>query len=68
MADITENTKEVPEGEGFSKKPQNMDQMITLYMEMHISHKVMEARIQKMETRLNTISSIFLKGTEAKID
>jgi hypothetical protein len=50
--------------ESFSKKPQNMDQMITLYMEMHISHKVMESRIQKLETRFNTISSLLFKHGE----
>lgn len=47
--------------EEYSKKPKNIDDMIQLYMEMLISHRVMEARLQKMENRLNAISSLHLK-------
>lgn len=54
--------EDTPSVESFLKKPQNMDQMITLYMEIHISHKVMEARIQKLETRLNKVSTLLFKN------
>lgn len=37
------------------KKPENIDDMFQLYMEMLISHRVMEARLQKIESRLNAI-------------
>ena len=72
MSDLTQpqifDQVEAKEPEAFSKKPRNMDDMIQLYMEMHVNHKIMENRLQKVENRLNTISSIFMKGQEAKID
>lgn len=37
------------------KKPDNLDDMFQLYMEMLISHRVMETRLQKIENKLNAI-------------
>lgn len=37
------------------QKPENLDDMFQLYMEMLISHRVMETRLQKIENRLNAI-------------
>lgn len=60
----TFNQIEKKEPEAFSKKPQNMDDMIQLYMEMYMSHKIMEARISKVENRLNTVSSLLFQQKE----
>lgn len=60
--------KEPGEQDLYPKKPKNLDDMIQLYMEMLISHRVMEARLQKMESRLNAVSSLHLMNQGVKID
>lgn len=47
--------------EGYSKKPQNMDEMIVLYMEMKTSHMVMESRISHLEEKIKGLLNL---GTE----
>lgn len=46
-----------------TKKPQNMDEMIVLYMEMKTSHIVMESRIEKIE---NILSNLLVEITKGK--
>lgn len=63
QAQIFDQT-EKKEPVAFSKKPQNMDDMIQLYMEMYMSHQIMEARISKLENRLNTVSTLLFKNKD----
>lgn len=51
-----------------AKRPENINDMIELYIEMQVNHRIMESRLQKVENRLNTISTLFMKGQDAKID
>lgn len=53
--------------EAFSKKPKNLDDMIQLYMEMLINHRMMEARLQKIESRMNLLCSLLTKNQGAQI-
>lgn len=54
----TEKAPAVQVTEGHSKKPQNMDEMIILYMEMKTSHMVMESRISHLEQRVRTLFNL----------
>jgi NAD-dependent SIR2 family protein deacetylase len=44
-----------------NKKPENMEQLIVLFMEMNISYRILAARLDKVEMRLNSIITEVLR-------
>ena len=51
-----ENQVETIELESWNKKPRNMEEMITLYMEMRLSHDIMCTRIEKLENTVRLLN------------